>query len=139
MKHDRHGLSNHPLYHIWASMMGSCYNKDKPSYNSCGKIGITVCKEWREIENFIRDMGRKPINTCLSRHDSNKNFSKENCYWKSRVKMTSDLVIFILKEYYLEERPLKEVVQESGASITAVMAVIKVHEHSWGTVIEDCV
>lgn len=51
MKKVMHGLSNHPLNHIWITMKQRCYNPKHPHYKNYGGRGVTVCKEW--VDSFI--------------------------------------------------------------------------------------
>lgn len=43
----KHGLTKHPLHVVWSGMIGRCYHKYYPHYDSYGGDGITVCEEWR--------------------------------------------------------------------------------------------
>lgn len=36
----------HPLYKIWQSMRGRCYNTNDPAYFNYGGRGVRVCYEW---------------------------------------------------------------------------------------------
>lgn len=40
-----HGLSNHPLYYTWKSMIRRCYNPEDARFQNYGARGITVCDE----------------------------------------------------------------------------------------------
>lgn len=42
-----HGLSNHPLYIKWQSMVRRCHVPEYKGYAWYGAKGITVCEEWR--------------------------------------------------------------------------------------------
>ena len=42
-----HGLSKHPAYNTWKSMVRRCHFKNSNSYNLYGERGITVSREWR--------------------------------------------------------------------------------------------
>lgn len=42
-----HGLTNHPLFYVWRSMIDRCYCETNTQYKSYGFIGVQVCDEWR--------------------------------------------------------------------------------------------
>lgn len=46
IRNTTHGLSKHPLYKTWHSMLSRCYNIKDSSYYAYGKRGVTVCKKW---------------------------------------------------------------------------------------------
>jgi hypothetical protein len=48
-----HGLSSHPLYSTYNSMISRCYDINDISFKRYGGRGIMVCDEWRnEFTNF---------------------------------------------------------------------------------------
>lgn len=50
-----HGLRYHPLYKIWTSLKGRCYNINNPRYILYGGTGVTVCDEWRNDFKAFHD------------------------------------------------------------------------------------
>lgn len=82
----KHGLARdgqfHPLYRKWESMKRRCFNSHEKCYPRYGGRGITVCKRWMNVENFIHDMepSFKPGLT-LDRKDNSKGYSPDNCRW----------------------------------------------------------
>lgn len=56
--HVHNGLSTkdgkpHPLYGVWHSMIGRCYNPKATEYKNYGARSITVCDDWRySFENY---------------------------------------------------------------------------------------
>lgn len=85
-KNTKHGFSRHRLYGTWSMMMQRCYNKNHKSFLTYGGLGISVCDEWHNIENFIKDMQPSFIEgMTLDRIKSSKNYSKENCRWSSDI------------------------------------------------------
>jgi len=45
--HNRHGLSKHPLYRVWAGILARCYTLSAANYNFYGGIGVRVCDLWK--------------------------------------------------------------------------------------------
>ena len=75
----KHGLRSHRLYKTWNGMMQRCYNKNNPNYNSYGAIGVTVCKEWHNIENFIMQSTFVP--SCIYKTDLIDSTVMQNVYF----------------------------------------------------------
>ena len=78
-----HGMSHHPLHHVWDTMKARCYRPKHASFKNYGGRGIKVCKEWHTAKNFI-DWGLKngyQHGLYLDRIDNNKDYSPVNCQW----------------------------------------------------------
>ena len=101
----KHGKFKHPCYNSWRSMIQRCENKNSSDYKNYGKLGITVCKSWRNIENFINDMGLPPSKShTIDRIDNSKGYNKQNCRWATKTEQAQNRKNSI----YLEDLPLKE-------------------------------
>lgn len=76
-----HGLSGHPLFDIWKSMVSRCQNPKDKQYSGYGARGIAVCDRWMDIKNFIADMSPRPCGHSIERVDNDKGYDPANCIW----------------------------------------------------------
>lgn len=69
------------VWSSWWSMISRCTNPKHSRFKAYGGRGITVCKRWLSFENFLSDMGQRPVGLTLERKDNDKGYNKRNCCW----------------------------------------------------------
>ena len=70
-------------YNSYRSMMDRCYRNTSKNYKNYGGRGISVCAEWKNIENFekwVKENSYKKGLT-LDRINVNGNYEPSNCRW----------------------------------------------------------
>jgi len=69
-------------YSTWHSMKQRCHNPTHNSYIGYGSKGITVCEAWlKSFDNFVADMGYRPIGLSIDRVANYRGYDLENCRW----------------------------------------------------------
>lgn len=78
-----HGMTKHPAYAVWRSMLARCLNPQHKAWPRYGGRGIEVCDRWQEsFENFWADMGPTyQSGLSLDREENNAGYTPLNCRW----------------------------------------------------------
>lgn len=95
-------------YYSWASMKSRCICKTNEEYPNYGGAGITVCERWLVFENFLADMGERPVGTTLDRKDTLGNYEPSNCRWATDAEQCRNRSSSIWIEYAGAKHTLKE-------------------------------
>lgn len=69
-------------YISWSAMKARCLVKSAGNFYLYGARGIKICKRWVDnFDNFLEDMGGRPIGKTLDRLNPNGDYNKSNCRW----------------------------------------------------------
>lgn len=68
-------------YQSWMAMKARCLNPRVKDFARYGGRGITLCDRWLDFNNFLADMGVRPLGMSIERRKNDKGYSPENCYW----------------------------------------------------------
>lgn len=86
-----HGMSGHPAFAIWRSMLDRCRLSTHQAWHNYGARGITVCSEWQTFDGFWSDMGAtyQPGLT-IDRRDNEQGYSPSNCEWRTPMEQCNN-------------------------------------------------
>lgn len=113
-----HGMTNHPLFATWNSMMHRCYVQTARPYPRYGGRGITVCERWHDVRTFIRDNESKATEgLTIDRIDNDGPYSPKNTRWVPRAKQNLNYSRNVFLEFRGKRQTLKEWADETGIKL----------------------
>ena len=74
-------MSHTPTYVAWRAMLSRCRNPKSKDFARYGARGIVVCERWMKFENFLADMGARPLGMTVDRERGEGNYEPGNCRW----------------------------------------------------------
>jgi hypothetical protein len=81
--HAREGFQS-LTYNSWHAVLQRCYNPTAKKYEYYGgaTVPIQICDRWRHsFENFLADLGERPMGTTLGRLLDAGDYEPGNCRW----------------------------------------------------------
>lgn len=125
----KHGLSGTRIFKVWERMMSRCFNPADKRYHRYGGRGITVCKAWLDVHQFVADMGpayRRGMT--LDRINNDGSYTPENCRWATHKTQTRNYSRNLLVTYNGETKCLKEWAEILGLNYGTLWDRIKVQK-----------
>lgn len=121
--HMTHGMSKHPAFAVWRSMLDRCRLPSHQAWNNYGGRGITACERWQTFENFWSDMGPTYVRGLdLDRIDNDGPYSPENCRWTDRRTNTMN------KRVSIRAVDVPKLSEDTGISRSTIYYRLK---HGW--------
>lgn len=71
-------------YISWAAMRARCEDPSRDTFRLYGGRGIRVCRRWIKFENFLKDMGQRPVGMTIERKNGDGNYTPSNCKWATQ-------------------------------------------------------
>lgn len=123
---DGRDIRRDPTYKSWCCMKSRCYNQNSYQYKWYGMRGLTVCERWKNsFQNFLSDMGERPIGTTLERKDRNGIYEPSNCKWATQKEQMRNTSRNRLLTFDGESKPLTEWAEMFDIPAARVAARIK--------------
>lgn len=101
-------------YGIWSQMIQRCRNPKDKSFSKYGARGIRICDRWLRFDNFLEDMGERPIGMSLDRIDNEGNYEPGNCRWADDKAQARNRRSTIFLEYQGKRVPAAELAERHG-------------------------
>ncbi len=102
-------------YRSWQMMKHRCHNPRYTQFRDYGGRGIAVCPRWRDsFEDFLADMGPRPVGTSIDRIDKNGNYEPSNCRWATEQEQKRNTRRNVLMTFNGKTQCLTDWAAESG-------------------------
>lgn len=122
----KHGMTESPEHHVWATMIQRCTNPNHGAYPHYGGRGINICQAWLRFEQFLADMGPRPsMGHSLERKNNDGNYEPGNCKWATRKEQCRNRRSNRVIEYQGESKTLAEWAELYGLQQSTLSARIR--------------
>lgn len=122
-------------YNSWAMMLSRCRNPKNPKFYMYGGAGVSVCERWQSFENFLADMGDRPLGTSIDRMDGARGYAPGNCRWATPPEQMAHLKTSRIVRYGGRDYALPDLAKALKVEKTTLTYRIRAGwpEHQWGS------
>jgi hypothetical protein len=106
-------------------MIQRCCDHGHDNYRLYGARGVQVCDRWKSFENFLADMGERPVGMTIDRKDSAGNYEPGNCGWATALDQANNKRTNIMIEVDGEQKTLAEWCELNGIAYSCAHKRIK--------------
>lgn len=117
---------DNPLYSTWAGMRQRCLNSSLAAWKDYGGRGIRICQRWLDsFEDFVDDMGERPIGCSIDRIDVNGGYEPGNCRWATRKQQAQNKRNTVNFDWNGEQLCLCEICRRENVCYEIVRASVR--------------
>lgn len=119
------------IYMIWVEMIQRCTNPNHKQWDDYGGRGITVCDEWMEFPNFLKDNPDWKLGLTIERISNKLGYFKDNCYWATRKEQGRNKRNNLYITYGRKTQLLIEWSEETGIPYHTLYA--RIYKYNWSS------
>jgi hypothetical protein len=113
-------IRRNPLYCVWKSMKGRCYNENDTRFYSYGAKGVIVSEEWRYFDDFyiwsIENGYKEGLS--IDRINNDGNYSPENCRWATNKQQSRNRSDNLFIKAFSENKCLQDWSEDSRCKVS---------------------
>lgn len=117
----------HPLYKRWINIKNRCQNPNSKSFEGYGNIGVTLCPEWQDYNNFynwcVENGYRHELQ--LDRKDVYEGYSPSNCRFITPKENINNRKCTIKIKVFGMEMSLSDAVDKFGIDYKTLYSRVK--------------
>jgi len=118
-------------------MLQRCTNPNFQQYPDYGGRGIKVCKRWKQFENFLVDMGKRPsLQHSIDRYPNNDgDYEPGNCRWADHMEQHQNTRKSVHVMFKGERLSMSEFARRIGVPRSTALSKIRCGAFAGGSLV----